>query len=414
VQVNELASAQPVAERRGRVGTLLIPVACYALTSCVVLLGVLFGRGLLRPTPLGPNAPQTPTFIWSMVAWDGGWYRKIAEDGYSHNATGESTFAFFPAYPLLTRALRWITRIDTNVALVVTSHLCLLAALIVFYRYARDRMGRDAVGPDLALVSAALVPTTFFFRMGYAESLLLLIVVLVLHGIERKWHPGWLALLVGVGTATRPSGVALLVPFALLLLTRPENRFGRFAQVGWLVLGCWGIAAFMAFAAVKVGDPIAFAHAQAKWHVRPHVPLGEKLIAVFTLGAVRGVFSPHSQFYWRHYLAMTPAAFNLYLANSIYFALTIAAIAVGAAKGWLNRYEIAVGAALVGIPYVAHNYETTMMAAGRYMTTVVPTYLVVGQLLRRVPVAVTISLGAVSAFLLGAYSALFGMGYWLI
>jgi hypothetical protein len=111
---------------------------------------------------------------------------------------------------------------------------------------------------------------------------------------------------------------------------------------------------------------------------------------------------------------MMPPAFNLYLANSIYFAATIAAIAIGGAKGWLNRYEVALGAALVGIPYLAHNYETTMMATGRYMTTVVPTYLVLGQLLRRAPVAVTIGLAAVSAFLLGAYSALFGMGYWLI
>jgi hypothetical protein len=106
--------------------------------------------------------------------------------------------------------------------------------------------------------------------------------------------------------------------------------------------------------------------------------------------------------------------FNLYFANPIYFAGTILAVATGAVKGWLNRFEVALAVALVAVPYLAHNYETTMMATGRYMTTVVPTYLVLGYLLRRLPIAVTVGLAALSAFLLGAYSAMFGMGYWLI
>jgi Mannosyltransferase (PIG-V) len=420
VQVNEttcVGGMEPLPanpQRLGWIETALVPSACYVLSTAVVLLGIAFGRGLLRSSPLSPDAPPPPTFLSSLTLWDGGWYARIAEQGYSFNPAGESTFAFFPAYPLLARAVRWATRIDIHLALVATSHLCLLAALIVLYRYARERTRPDDEAPQIAVASAVLIPTTFFFRVAYAESLLFLLVTLVLYGIERRWAVPWLALLVGLATAVRPSGVALLLPLGFVLLARPGKGWLRISNLAWLALGCWGIAAFMAFAAVKFGDPIAFVHAQAKWHVRPHVPLHEKIVAVFTLGAVRGVFSPHSPFYWRHYLAMTPPAFNLYLANSIYFAGTIAAIAYGAAKGWLNRYEVAVGAALVGIPYLAHNYETTMMAVGRYMTTVVPTYLVVGRLLRRAPVAITIGLAAVSAFMLGAYSALFGMGYWLI
>jgi len=73
--------------------------------------------------------------------------------------------------------------------------------------------------------------------------------------------------------------------------------------------------------------------------------------------------------------------------------------------------RVALAIALVGIPYLAHNYETTMMATGRYMTTVIPTYLVLGHLLRRLPVGATVGIAAVSAFMLGAYAALFGMGY---
>lgn len=82
-------------------------------------------------------------------------------------------------------------------------------------------------------------------------------------------------------------------------------------------------------------------------------------------------------------------------------------------KGWLNRFEVSLAAALVGIPYLVHNYETTMLATGRYMTTVIPVYLVLGRLLRRLPVGVTVAAAAVSAFM-RAYAALFGMWYGLI
>lgn len=400
-----------VAGRRQWIDALLIPFAVYALTSLVVILGVSFGHAFVRPSPLSPAGAAGPSPLAWM--WDGGWYRKIVADGYSFTPTGESAFAFFPAYPLLARAVSFLTRCGTEWALLATAHLCLLAALIVFYRYARLRTGGEPATAQLALLSAAIVPTTFFFRVAYAESLLFLIGALVLLAIERRWHPAWVALLVGLGTAARPSGGALLFPLALYLLQRQENP-RWIARVGWLALGCWGIVAFMAFSAVTTGDPIAFVHAQANWRVRPHVPLGEKIFAVLTLGAVRGVYSKNSPFYHGHYMNMTPRIFSLYFANSIYFGCTILAVIVGAAKGWLNRFEVAMAAALVGIPYLAHNYETTMMATGRYMTTVIPTYLVLGHLSRRLPVALTMALVAVSAFMLGAYAALFSMWYWFI
>lgn len=395
------------------VKAVVVPFFCYALSTLVVVLGIGFGRAFLRASPLSQDGRGPPSLLASLVVWDGGWYRRILLDGYSYSATGESTFAFFPAYPLIARAVASVTRCGPDWALLLTSHGCLVAALIVFYRYARLRSGEDSTA-QLAVVSAVLVPTTFFFRVAYAESLLLLVGVLVLFGIERGWRVPWLAALVGLGTAARPSGGALLFPLAVFVLRAKEGGARRYERLGWLVVGCWGIAAFVAFAWASAGDPIAFVHAQAKWHVRPNVPLAEKVFAVLTFGAVRGVYTRGTPYYFGNYLNMGPPVFNLYFANSIYFAATILAIAIGAVKRWLNRYEIALGVALVAIPYLAHNYETSMMATGRYMTTVVPTYLVLGHLLRRLPVGVTIAVAALSAFMLGAYAALFGMAYWLI
>src|SRR5439155_8302472 len=164
-------------------------------------------------------------------------------------------------------------------------------------------------------------------HVGYAESLLLLVVVLVLFGIERRWAAPWLALLVGLGTAARPSGGALLLPFALFLRGRTDES-PRIARFAWVLVACWGILAFMAFAWIKFGDPIAFVHAQAKWYVRPHVPLREKIVAILSFGAIRGVYREGSPFYWGRFFRMTPTLLNLYFANSLYFVGTIAATAI--------------------------------------------------------------------------------------
>jgi hypothetical protein len=299
-------------------------------------------------------------------------------------------------------------------ALLVTSHACLLAALIVLYRYCRSRL-QDVDAAQFAMVSAALMPTTFFFRMAYSEALIFLVGVLALYAMAREWKPHWIALVVGVASAARPSGVALLLPFAVHLWLRGDrSTSARLRRMGWLVLGAWGILAFMIYCGVKFGNPVAFAHAQAQWRVRPNVGLGEKIRALFTFAAIRGVYDKSSPFWWGRFFRMGPAVFNLYFANSLYLIGTVAIVVTGWLKRWLNPVEVALAVGLVGVPYLVHNYETSMMAEGRYMAPVVTTYLVLGLLLRRLPVGIAVGIAALSAFMLGVYSAMFGAWYWLV
>ena len=407
-----LASRPSAARIIPRLEPIITPVACYVLTTLVVVLGVAFGREFVRASPLSHG--DLGPFVDSFALWDGGWYARIVSEGYRFDPGAPSSPAFFPAYPMLARLVGRLTGWDAPRALVACSHASFVAAVVSFYAYARRRMSDSSEAAQLALAALCLVPTTFFFRMAYAESLLLLIAVLVLFGIHQGWSPLVLSLIVGLGTATRPSGAALLLPFALFLGRGAAADVRSVARFAWLAVAGWGLIAYVVFQAVAFGDPIAFAHAQAQWHARTNVALSEKLFALVTLGAIRGVYSKASPFYWGHYVAIASPAFSLYFANSIYFGATVLAIVVGAAKRWLDRYEVALALGLVGIPYVMHNYETTMMATGRYMTTVVPTYLVIGRVLARLPLGPVVAIMSVAAFMLGAYAALFALGYWMI
>jgi hypothetical protein len=86
-------------------------------------------------------------------------------------------------------------------------------------------------------------------------------------------------------------------------------------------------------------------------------------------------------------------------------------IGLGAWKRWLTREEIGVSIPLLLISYVTKGFEWGLTSHGRFAAVVFPVYIVMGHLLARLPPPVPISLLALSAFLLGAYTALFAAGH---
>jgi hypothetical protein len=63
-----------------------------------------------------------------------------------------------------------------------------------------------------------------------------------------------------LATLTRPAGIVLGLPLALLLWQRERQR-----AIPWLVLGPLGLLGFMAYQGIVVGDPLAFVHGQTVW-----------------------------------------------------------------------------------------------------------------------------------------------------
>src|SRR5437899_11471650 len=66
---------------KARLDTRLHWLICLVGSTLVVLLGVNFGRQFIKP---GPWFKGPEPFIESMVHWDGGYFFRIAESGYSY------------------------------------------------------------------------------------------------------------------------------------------------------------------------------------------------------------------------------------------------------------------------------------------------------------------------------------------
>jgi len=425
----------------------LLAFIVFSASLAAVVLAVALGQEFLLNLPDHPSSQKTG-IIGGMVAWDGEWFVRIATEGYYYSPTRMSSIVFFPACPLLARGLMRLTGLPADVSLIIVSNSFLLAAFILLERYVRDRRLTPDRG-DVAtytLWAMALFPSTFYFRMGYTESLLVFLMILAMYGMRRNWPLVVIALIIGAATATRAVGVALLAPFALHLWNRsgsdgsnPDNassvvegdshvrqhspgsprldwrkRAPRFVMRGLLLmpLACWGLVMFMGYQLWAFGDPLVFAKGQVAWHDRsvPETRL-DRVADLITLEPIVAVYTPESPCYWGKRAPRNDALLNMNFANPIFFLGTLILVLVGRKKRWLDQPELVLSVLLLAIPYISQSNRMGMTSQARYASVVFPAYIVMGHLLAHLPKLVSGYLLFCSGLLMGAYAALFSLWY---
>jgi hypothetical protein len=407
--------------------------AGHYLTSCVVFVAV--GIGVF----VFPSLRAPRSYLAGFAQIDGISHEELVTRGYGD---APRSAARFPAYIVLSWAVKQLTGASAAVALTLTANACFLAALMVLAKYVAQR-GKAESGVaeppqrfDLTLLALGLWPFSLFFRMAYTESLFLLGAVASMYAIERRW-PAWaIALVVGLTTATRPVGVALVVVFALYLwrqsrreaLLQPEttlndppatdvpaglNRSLRTfvpRAALCLPLACWGLIAYMVYLHVQFGDALAFAHAHDIWVCRA-TSWPDKIVPLVALEPLWSPYVPGATTYWRSYDSASNPLLSFGFVNPIVFVLTVALVVTGALKKWLNSRELLLSALLLGIPYVTMAYDNIMLGQARFALVVFPAYIVLGRLLRLLPWWATTLFFVLCALLLGLYSALFAGAY---
>lgn len=398
----------------------LVVGGTYVVSTSIVLFSVVFISPLLSPQThpsYVPDAssPGGPEFLTAVSRADGKQYIEIAKAGYRYDRREPSNVAFFPAYPCAARILARITPMPVEWSALAVSHCLLLAGFGVFSMYAASRVTTAGNTAGLwALLAFALFPTTFFLRMTYSESTFFLLAVLSLLGIQRKWPLLCIAATIGLATATRAVGVALLAPLTLHVVRRTRSFPRTILDLGLLLpVGCWGLGAFLLFQWLTFGDPLAFVTAQHNYNWQTAASPGEKVIILGSLEPIWSVYDASSAVYWAAWEPRLGYLFNLQFANPIFFVGAFALVGVGAAKNWLSDYEILLALGLLMIPYCTRSYEMGMAGHGRFVAVVFPIYLVLGGLLARSPLVARIVILALFAFYLGGYSALFAAGYLL-
>ncbi|MBI3463766.1 MAG: hypothetical protein HY000_12020 [Planctomycetes bacterium] len=452
----------------GWIDAALTGVVFYVLATLIVVTGMALGTSVVQPAA---DIVTGRNLAGRFGNWDAQWYREIAEEGYSLKPGTQSTLTFFPAYPLTGRIVARATGLRTDLALVVVAHVCLLLAFIVMAAMVRRRGsnpprietppappseggenptsrlsssplkgGRENGSPELtdySLLAMGLLPTTVFFRMAYSEAMFVLVLAVLLYGMQRRW-PAWtLAIVAGLLTAVRATGIAA-APVLMVYAWRQFGRAGdetsptsaedgerkkggrtlqRAAYAGAVAaVSVWGLAAYMTYQAIQFGDPLAFVKVQSQWRLRlgDDPPLSEKVTALATLEPAWGVYVPGKSGYWARRDLHGNALFSLQFANPIYFAAAIVLLVIGWRARRITGYEAAIGGLLLLIPYVTKAYDNEMAGFGRFAAVVLPVYPVAGWLLSKLGGPLSAAVLSLAAFFLGAYAALFAAGYWII
>jgi len=398
-----------------RHNALFLGVLAYLVTSVPVLLGI-----------LSAVWTSDKNFPDACSSYDGQHYRDIAVNSYTYDSVKPSNVAFFPAYPLVGHLTYLATSWNAIGLLLAIANLSLLASFVLLVKYLQAResalssCGEDtSKSPEVVGITAAqiiavfafgLFPTSFFYRMAYSESIFLLGSIATLLAIAQKRCVVLVALCAGFTTATRPVGIALLLP-VLLYLWQQAPSWQRFLVRGvWIVpLSLWGLLAYIAYLWLEFGDPLAFAKTQSHWLIGPGYVKDDKLMSLLAFEPIWRVYDPNYPGYWEK---LGPPVFlwNLQFVNPILYLSIAALVAVGAYRGWLNRYEVAFSCCVLFIPYVTRASEMCLASHGRFAAVAFPAYIVVGKLLSGRPRYLNIMLGVLFGALHCLYTVCFAGG----
>lgn len=177
-----------------------------------------------------------------LFAWDGGWYRGIATQGY--DGVDPQARRFFPLLPLLGRAMALVS--PDRLAVWFVASAAALAFLAAFSLLAH-RLTGDADSMRRAAWTAALVPGASALALPYTESVAGLATALFLLSIESRRRSGALAgVLAGLA---RPTGLLLALPAVLRHRGRPWPTVALLTAAPLV-----GTLALLAYSWQTVGD----------------------------------------------------------------------------------------------------------------------------------------------------------------
>jgi hypothetical protein len=248
----------------------LVAIAALFLVSRGAL--VLIALFLENDIPLAYHGPTYATgpLLTSFTGEDSVYLLGIAAQGY-HDAPVQAAFrdwAYFPLYPLVTRAFSILTLGNIAVAGLLVANVAFIGALAVLYALSIRHLDHDTSIRSLAFVTFG--PGAVAFALAYTDSLFLVLAAgAFLAAEQRRW---WLmALLYGLATLTRLQGIFLGIPVAILIASA-DNPIGWRTSAGWrtkrLALLAAGPIAFGLFAGYlgwRFGDPLGMFTAQQAW-----------------------------------------------------------------------------------------------------------------------------------------------------
>jgi len=340
--------------------------------------------------------------------WDGSWYIKIAQYGYS---SADGTAAFFPLYPLLLRGVGYVFGGNLVIAGIVISLACYAGVVVVLYRLVALDFGRRTA--FRATLYLSIFPTAFFFQAVYGESLFLLTALLCIYWCRTAhWRLAGLAAL--LAALTRSIGVLLIVPMAVMYLQNIDWSWRRLdSRAASLLLPPEGLLMWMAFLALVFGNPLLFLTSQSQWHrglATPNYALWHGLESV--VQGLRQLFSGQStHLYWP--VEGNGSPFALANVNITAFLITAAAcvLLLYGARRLPLAYTVW-SLLAIGFPLLFPNTYQPLYSMPRFVLAAFPIFIALALFTERRPRA-HVAVVIVSSLVLLALTVQFAVFAWV-
>jgi hypothetical protein len=210
--------------------------------------------------PAPPLHPGWTEAFSALERFDALWFLRIASGGYRF---GDGSAAFFPLFPLATRAVSYLIGGHPLAASLLVSNGGALAASILLFRLTEDELG--ARFAPWTIVWLSVFPTAYFLVLPYSESLFLLCVVAAFLAARRR---AWVlaALAAALAASTRSIGIALVPALALEAWhQRAEGRGSALPGLAAAGAGALGTLAYAAWWQARDGDWLIPLVRQQNW-----------------------------------------------------------------------------------------------------------------------------------------------------
>lgn len=328
----------------------------------------------------------TMPFFYGWANFDGEHYLSIANIGYKGLEQ-----AFFPLYPILMNF--FANPFGHNIFNLVLSGLlisnfCFLIALIILYKLILLDYSKKIA--YLTIISILVFPTSFYFGALYNESLFLLLTVTSFY-LMRKNRLFWASILGFLSSTSRIFGILLTGAFSIEVW---KNKFKlSFLSIFLIPLG---LALYMYYQWITVGDPLAFYHLQKI--VGPQHESGITLLPQVYFRYIKIILT--TQITNPIYITMVLEV----VIGLLFFILPI----IGFFKKMRKSY---IFYALVG--FLLPTIQGSFSSVPRYVIVFFPSFIVLAILLSKFRIITRVSMLIFSAIWLIINTALFFRGYWV-
>jgi hypothetical protein len=340
-----------------------------------------------------PNLPDPAIFPNLWARWDSEFYLQVSAEGLPRKG---QELAFFPMYSLLIRFFSLgIAGLSVWMGYLISNISFILGSLFLW----RQVKGEFSPGVAWAtVITLSLFPTSLFFSAVYSEGIFLLFSVLVYWFSVREKY-GLAALFVGLGALTKVPGILLIVIPLVEMIQRRSPRIGYKILYTCFISGI-GLGLYGAYLRLTRGSPFAFMRVQTTFGRKALLSwpwksfLDSLRVALFGYGGTQNDWLS-----------------RLTSASEVLAVILFGACLIGVFF-WLRKSLFIYSGITLLLLLVSHGPSVLgLWSMDRYVLALFPCFIVMGIVLKRIPLARWVWLASLGLLLY--LTAVFANGRWV-